>query len=490
MREIKIFGKKLIEWGKSEKSHIGIESQASKSKQQIPVILPPGRTSIPSSEQDLFIADTLDSVIKPLFNLSIIPHIRWLAYSNPDVSQAMNNLVELGNTGHTIKFDAAVTEEAINKMKAHLGAKDKSWSESSAGMNGLVNKMISQMAISGALSVEWVPNISLTGIQSMVMVNPEDIRWKYHRGKLKYEPYQYLKNRLLPNSEDNLVKLNPNTYRYYALNGDTDIPYGIPPYLASLESVRTQKVMMDNIKFIVEQIGVLGFLHVTMEKPSQNGGESYDAYVSRLEKFLEDTRKRVQMGYRDGITVGYKDDTDFDFKSATRDFAGVGELFQLNELLLSSGLKMDASMLGRNYGTSETQINVIFTKLLAQLKNIQNPIARCLEYGYALELRLAGFVFNTLTVIFNAPTALDELKAEQAREIKIRNENALYLDGIQGQEQYAHAMGFEKPNQKKPRFIRASVQTEAEAKQQTEKKKDASDKKVREKNKPREKPRR
>ena len=483
MKSIKLFGKEIIAWG-SEK-----EALAPPISYKIqPKNLPAKRVSQPSIAQQVFLNEGDDHIITPSFFLQVIPAIRKLAYTNPDISQALNNIVELGNTGHQIKFDAAVTEEQINKMRAHLDRKKKEWSESNAGMDGLVNKMISQVIISGALSNEWVPNISLTGIKTVALINPEFIRWGYNVITQTYEPFQYIQGLVVPNnSVNNLIRLNPNTFKYYALNGDTDEPYGIPPYLPALDSIRTQKLMMDNIKFIIEQVGVMGFLQVLIGKPDQLPDESYDNYKTRLETFLTDARKRVQEGYRDGLSVGYKDDTEFDFHSTTRNFGGVSEFFQLNELLVSSGLKMDASMLGRNYGTSETQITVIFTKLISQLKNIQALIKCNLEYGYALELRLAGFNFNVLHVEFNPSTALDELKAQQADEIKIRNQNALYLDGIISQEQYAHNMGYETPNQPEPRFIRGNVQTEAEINQKVQDGKNASDVKVRSKNRPVEK---
>lgn len=489
MKKVKIFGKEVFSWG--EDSDKNFRADTFKAPPPPPVtnqqtvILPPHRSSIPTAVENYGVSEEKGSdVLLPDFDLNVIPVIRKLMYSNPNISQALNNIVELGNTGHVVKFDASVTPETANKMKAHLDIKKNEWSESCAGMDGLINKMISQVMVSGALSNEWVPNIRLTGLRAVVLVNPENIRWGYNRAIQVYEPYQYVKSFLVTNSVNNLIKLNPNTFKYYGLNGDTDLPYGIPPYLAALDATKTQKLMMDNIKFIVEQVGVLGFLQVSMAKPEQLPNEKHENYVTRLNTFLDDARKRIQEGYRDGITVGYKDDTEFDFKSASRNFTGVSELFQLNELLMSSGLKMDASMLGRNYGTSETQISVIFTKLLSQLKNIQNLVKRNLEYGYGLELRLAGYTFNNLTVEFNPSTALDELKDQQAEEIKIRNNNALYLDGIISQQKYAHNMGYEKADQEKPRFIRGSVQTEAEAKAKREDGKNKSDKKVRAKNKP------
>lgn len=487
MKEIRIFGKQIFAWGSNTPKENIVQDLKTISEQvnPKPVNLPAQRISEPSQVSDYdFYPEKNIKILRPSFIFEVIPYIRKLVHCNPNISQALNNIVELGNTGHSIKFDASVSEDQINKMRAHLDGKKKEWSESVAGMDGLVNRMISQIMVSGALSNEWIPNISLTGIKAVALVNPENIRWGYNKGKQTYEPYQHVEGILTKTSDLNLIKLNPNTFKYYALNGDTDEPYGIPPYLAALDPVGTQRMMLDNIKFIVEQVGVLGFLQVTMEKPEQLPNETYDNYVVRLNKFLDDARKRVQEGYRDGITVGFKDDTDFDFKATSRNFSGVNELFQLNEILLSSGIKADPSMLGRNYGTSETQITVIFSKLISQLQNIQNMVKCNLEYGYSLELRLAGFKFNNLTVVFNASTALDKLKDAQAEEILIRNNNALYLDGIISLEQYAHNMGYEKPNQIKPRFIRGQVQTEAEAKAKAKKDKGASEKKKRAKNKP------
>jgi len=479
MKVFSIFGKEIFAYGP--------KAVTKKSSQPIDVkVLPPGRVSQPSDTNNFPMGAAELNVLTPKFLMEFIPLIRNLAYSNQNISQALNNIVELGNTGHTIKFDASVSEENINKMRAHIKAVEKEWSESLGGMNGLVNKMISQVMIGGALSVEWVPNMALTGIRCVVLVNPELIRWNYNNTTLTYEPYQYVEGifnqKILANG--NLLKLNPYTYKYYSLNGDTDNPYGIPPYLPAIGPAKTQKLMMDNIEFIVEQIGVLGFLQVLVDKPDMEGGESLKNYTTRLNKFLDDVRKRVQEGYRDGISVGYKDDTEFDFHSTTKDMGGVAEIFQLNELQFASGLKQDSSMLGRNYGTSESQITVIFTKLISQLKNVQNLIKCNLEYGYALELRLAGFKFNSINVEFNPSTALDELKAQQADEIKVRNLNALYLDGIISQEQYAHAMNLEKPNQKEPRMFRGQVQSQAEVDAKREAGKNKSDKKVRDKNKP------
>ena len=221
--------------------------------------------------------------------------------------------------------------------------------------------------------------------------------------------------------------------------------------------------MLDNVKFLMEQLGLAGFLEMLMEKPDREGDENLDHYTARLNAFLDEAKTRVKEGYRDGISVGYKGDTEFKFHSVSKSMGGIDEFFIMNEILFSSGLNMDPSMMGKNYGTSESQITIVFTKLISQLNTIQEMVAACWEYGYTLELRLAGFNFKTLKVEFNPSTALDELKYAQAEEIRIRNSNQLYADGIINQEQYAQRHDYEKADQKEPRYIPTSRETPQDA---------------------------
>lgn len=481
---IKLFGLPIASWGQK----VPIDSKDNNAM-PTPRVLPTGRASVaPTTDTILPYSDSDKEVLTPEFYLELIPYIRKIVHTNPNMSQALSNIVELGNTGHVINFDPSVDPKKIVEMRQHLDNVRKKWAPAKASADGITDKMMRQIMISGALSVEWVPKNDLSGIQMVAMVNPETVRWQYDKRKNQYQPMQKVDNSGTKNfPENNLVKLNPHTFNYFALNGDTDIPYGIPPYLASLDPYATQKIMKDNLKFLMEQVGLAGFMEMLMEKPDIQGGESHDQYASRLSKFLDEAKARAKEGFRDGISVGYKEDTEFKFHATSKSLQGVSEFYNINEMDFSSGLNMDSSMLGRSYGTSESQITVVFTKLLSQLNTIQQMVSRCWEYGYALELRLAGFEFKTLTVEFNPSTALDELKYQQAEELRIRNANQLYVDGIISQEQYAHRVGYESPNMAEPRFLPTSLETPQEraARQKAENaKKNETDKKGRQKKKP------
>lgn len=450
---MKLFG---FEFGKRKETPI-IQEQAVQAIDERPNVstLPEGRISEPDYDglsQD-FLAGRY-AMVNQTFLSEVIPLIRMLSQNNPDVSQALHNIVSLGNTGHKIFFDRKVDEKLVDKMRNHIVNKRKKWAPGQAGMDGLVNKFFAQILIGGALSAEAVPNKDLTGITNVMLLNPERIIFKLRPDKVTYEPHQRLENIfLLPNRKRidmDLIKLNPNTYQYLALNGDSESPYGIPPYMPVLKRIETQGNMNKNIDFIVDIMGLIGFLGVKIAKPDIEGQENDKAYAARLQNLLKAARDNVIGGLKDGVVVGFTDDHEFDFNSAAKNFEGVTELYKNNEMQIASALKQDASLWGRDYGTSEAKANITFIKMISELKNIQNVVKTYLEWLYSLELQLAGFDFEFLTVVFNRSTLQDDYKYQQAEEIKVKNSLYKYCAGVISIDQLADELGYEVPFAKKP----------------------------------------
>ena len=435
-----------------------------------------------------------ETLVKPGFQFEVIPVIRKLSISNQSVSQALSNIVNLANTGIKITFDMAVPADQVDKMRVHLHEAAKNWHYGVPGMHGIINKMLSQAMISGAIVTEKVPKDDFTGIYRILFPKPESIRFVYSKSKISYFPYQLVKNPLFTDLNHSifggLKKLNLNTFSYVAMNGDLEAPYANPPYLPAIGPLEDQKVMLENIKFIIRQIGVVGFLQLMVAKPERKDLESEGSYKGRLESYLNECKERITSSMRDGIVVGYEDDHTFDFKTVTKNASGVTDLFNANELLVYSGLKQDASLSGKGTSGAESAITIIFTKLLSELKNAQICAATVLEDICTLELRLAGFKFNGLKVNFNASTIQDDYKMMQAQEIKIRNLHQLLCDGQIDMEQYADMMGFEKPAKKEPVVPLEPVKStgdpnlDAQKKQVREKSKDTSDRRTRDTAKP------
>ena len=322
-----------------------------------------------------------------------------------------------------------------------------------------------------------------------ILINPEDILFGLNKTTGRYEPYQTVYNinsfEAIKNPMDNLKKLNQATYRYIGFLGDTDVPYGLPIFIAALRDLGIQESMLGNIQFILQQLGLMGFTELTIEKPGQQAGESNGNYQARLERLLAESRKNILAGASDGVLVGFSEDHKYQFHSTTKNMAGLPEIFGLNQQLVANGLKYSPQFMGTGGGT-DTAMSIIFTKLLSQLTNIQTTIASILKFGITLHLRLKGYQFSRLTVSFGPSTITDDLKTQQSREIKQRTNRLLYDDGIISQDQYADEMGYQKPDLDEPRITHDPVAIAEEARKAKEREvgKDKSDRTGRDKKNP------
>lgn len=242
--------------------------------------------------------------------LKVLPQIRKLAIMDDNLSLALNDLVLLTNTGHKIKFDPQVPADQVKRMRDHLSEKSKTWVDGVANMDNFVSKLIAQAYLTGCISNEWVIDNDLKGVKSCIMVAPENIRWVYDSRKQRYFPYQYVVGTnggnpvTLP--KDFYLKLNQRTYKYFAINGFSEVPYGIPPWLPALRTIAKLYRMDENVDNLLTLMGLIGFLEVKVEKPTQEDGESDSAYLGKLDAFLRKTQAEIMKGVSNGVVTGYK----------------------------------------------------------------------------------------------------------------------------------------------------------------------------------------
>lgn len=455
---------------------------------RVPAISP-GRVSAPDdgwSNTTLMAAlRGMTTLVTPSFRMELIPIIRDLYKINPDVSIALQDMFKLANTGHTISFPNNTPEEA-ERMREHLSKVTVNWSRYTAGIDGLVNKMIVQCLVGGAISVEAVPKSDLSGIATLVFIKPETIRFQRKKNGV-YAPYQ--KNpRPVENKKPDYIKLNPETYFYVAQYNDTDEPYGVPPFLGALDSLKGQHDMRENFKHIMELMGMVGFLEAKMEKPTRRASESEKAYETRLQSTLKRLKTNLMGSLRDGVVVGYKDDHEFKMNSTTHTLENLDKPWSMNQQSVANGLGVNGNLIGVQTNTTEGGTGVLLSKMISQLKNIQMLVKFVLEKVYNLELRLAGLPNKGIKVTFGTSTISDELKVQQGQEYKIKNLQTLYAQGIISQEQFAWEMGYESPAEKEPREEYIDPGTTPVAKDISDAKreagKDASDRKGRDKSNP------
>lgn len=415
-----------------------------------------GRSSIPedyTSIYDVLMGEM--SLVNPEFQLEAIRAIEWLAKYNPDLSYALDNIVQLSNTPYDIYFNDGIPDEQVMAMKASLNRAEKQWYAYSGGMNCLRNDLLAQIAISGCLSAEVVPNGNLDGVQKLVLVASRNVRFAYDPAIDEYQPYQQITkvgNKSVKGGVSGLNKLNILTYKYFALRRFTESPYGIPPFLAALDSIAIEKDMMVNFRHVIKKLGVLGFLSVMMKMPIKGQNMTDQQYADQCRTFLMDAGNEVEKGLGKGYLIGFEGQHTFNMESITTNVAGAKDLFRLNSEMKIAGLKQDPLMLGRNYSTTETVGRVILAKLSAQLQNYQILIDKFMSEAMFMHLALQGYTnLEYVTVESKKPLISDETREQEAFSAKIANADSLYNNGTISQIQRAQMLGYDKPDQDDPR---------------------------------------
>jgi hypothetical protein len=429
---------------------------AAKEEGPVDVRVKSGRQTEPEGVNLLSALSDQFETINPDYPIEYVDIIIKLAQWNSDVSQAVENIVALGNTDWTVTFDDKVSDAQAKEMMAYLNRREKRWYDYSGGVNSLRNDLLAQIATTGALSAEMVPENDLSGIKKAVLVAPKGIVFKYDSEQEGYMPYQR-RVATISGTYENLQALNPVTYKYYALRRFSEKPYAIPPFLAALESIEIEKSMLVNFKAIIKKLGLLGFLEVLITPPkplpshnpnTDEGRKAYEAYAqTRIDAAVAEVEKGMSKGY----VVGSKGSHEFSMEGTSHNVQGAKDMFELITTLKMSGLKQDPMMLGRNFSTTETLGRVLLAKLASQVRNYQDMVDAFQAQMYHLDLLLAGYKVEWVEVRSEEPMIGDEVREITAKKTKADYLRGIYQDGIIGQEERAKELGYENADQPEPR---------------------------------------
>lgn len=416
--------------------------------------MPTKRISVPDDYNQLLagIGDGMFNYVRPRkWPIEIYDIITNLTLTNADLRQAVGHIVQLGNTGHMLSVDGE-SEVVIEAAVARITNNADAMFPFNGGPDGLINSLFAQAARNGATSTEWVPNSKLDGVDKVFLVPVRDIRWVPMTNGMGYYPVQIPKVSQLPAWTDigTGIVLNPLTYYYANVERLEDSPYAVPPFLAAIEPVLLQKEMIKNIHKVVKKAGIMGLMTYKVAPPQKNPGENETKYQARCLAYLQTITDQIKGNFGDGIAAGFMGAFEFDVQSITGDARGIAEIFKLNEEQLFSAIMADPSMHGRTYSTTETYASVVFSKMISQLCNYQRVIGKTLQFGWGLDLRLAGITAN-LGVAFNKSEALSNLQEAQSEMIEIANADALYAGGVIDQQQKANRLGYATPAETEPR---------------------------------------
>lgn len=382
--------------------------------------------------------------VSPVVDFEMLKCLKRLWIYNPDMSQYVGNIVNLGNPGHQLSIDArtdAIAESAITRLNESASR----IYQIGVGVDGLLNQYLTSVAWSGAISSEDVVNLAAQRVEKVVLVPVEQIRFRYNKDLDIYEPFQQASG-IFRRTEKNafgLIPLNAETYRYYAMSTVENSPYAKPPATAAVETIlESQKPLMENIRFIAQKFGLLGLVTASVIPPRQRPTESEGEYQERCKKYLKGIRDALSGNFRDGLLITYRDQK-LEHTDVAEGATGVYDVNRISEEQVMSGLGMQPAFFGRTDSTTETFADVVYYLLEAQVANMQRLVKRRQERTYRLDLRLAGIDVDSVNLNFAKAHSRNGLNEAQTEELKFRTVLEKVKSGLISPDQGAQEMGEE-----------------------------------------------
>lgn len=369
--------------------------------------------------------------LNPVLPFELVDFISRAAIVNPDMNHATTNLVALANNGHNLVIEAR-NDAIVARAQERLNDRARNLYTRSAGVDGLIDHYITQIAHTGAVSSEDVISARMDGVEKVVIVPTERIRFKYIDGD--YRPFQFL-------STGEMIELNEATYSYLAFRNFSNSPYAIPLYVAAIESIMSQRDMQKNIKFVIRKLGLLGLMAMSLTPPGKKAGESDSEHESRKTKYLNSVLAAMKENYMQSLIVKFNDQT-LEHHNITGEARGALEVWNLNEEQICSGMGLDPSIIGRNFSSTESFANVTYMFMIRNANKIRMLPKRRMERTYNLDLRLQG-IPATVGFKFNDNPARDPLtesQAEATRNASIIKQAQL---GVISPDEAAQKIGYE-----------------------------------------------
>lgn len=353
------------------------------------------------SAKSIFSNKTID----PKYPRHLIPMIEMATVFNPRISQAVESFVTLGNTGHTLTVEGPEKDKALTEL-IRLAE--------SINTDQLVNQLILQILVGGAISIEMVINETITGIKAIERVPIRDIYFKLVDNE--YRPYQW------PNGIVQPIELNINTYRYIPIMTIDGSPYGTPPFLSALGPMEVQNDFREQLRNVAKQLGLMGIFDYSVAEPEKKPGETEKEFYDRVINYLDTIADSVSKGLSNGLIVKFKG-TELTHHETTKGFQGVADIIKQNEKWLMSGAKINPSILGESEGSTETWANIAYEQFIQQVGNYQRIIKRSLEDIYRTHLMLGNYKYHQVRVDFKK--ALPPLNPSRDAEILEKKANAV-----------------------------------------------------------------
>lgn len=310
--------------------------------------------------------------------------LRGLAQRDDDVSGTYGDYLAIANPGHTLEFVGGA--RAVKQARQEIDTLLARLFPEGGGLDGLINNQIGELLFSPASSLEWYPTERRDGVAGVAVVPAEHVACLRDRasGQVRHEQTGLgVAN----------IPLDPLTYCYAPLQTSGASPYGVPMFLAALEALDRKRRLTDVTDRVINLMQEIAFVAAEIPMPTpQDLGVSSPAdpqYEERKRLWFETAIEMIVDRAQQGVVVG-PTGTKFDVVNVTHSLNGIPEVTKENNRRAWSALGSTSFLRGQMDGATEALARVVYPMVEARATNIQAVIARQMEFGLNLHLRLKG----------------------------------------------------------------------------------------------------
>lgn len=320
----------------------------------------------------------------------VIRACRDACVGDTDAAGARRDMLALANPGYTLQFtgsERAVrqAQREIDDLETRLGD-FRSWDE-------LINHQLGEAYEAGAASLEAYPTPSRSGVAGVEIVPAEEVTILREGNARLYRQVLYG------------ADLDPRTFIYSAYGLRHRDPHGTPALVSALVEIERKVKLIDGADKIMRLMADGAFLQLGVPKPTlaELGmvSEQDPGYLDALRAFYTSYVQIATQAREYGVMVT-QDGVDAKAIPITGNVQGVGQLQDVNNLRLWSGLITMPFMRGKNENTTQALAEVVYPILLSHAGNLQLVVTPVIEFVMNLHLRLAG-IAASVAITFKPP---------------------------------------------------------------------------------------
>ncbi len=332
--------------------------------------------------------------------------LRYLAQYDDDVSGALRDMQVLVNPG----FDFEVV--GLAKTKAEKALEELNlWEKRvfEGGFAALINNQVRELWVTGATSVEWVPERNRKGVRWAVPVQAENIAIRAGEEGNVYEQI---------NVGPQPIELHPITYRYIPLQTEGSSPYGIPFALPAMFGLDRKFSLLDAEKRVINLMAHSALIKgtVPLPKPEELGLRSQNdpEWGNKLAAYVNQVADLIMAGSENGLYLGLKTAngaTEIDAVPLNQTGQGTKDIVLGNQHRVWNALGSPPYLRGELDTAAFAISRITYPMVQAIAENLWAPVALQLEHGANNHLRFQGV--NCLVVLHRRKPA-DPFRKENA----------------------------------------------------------------------------